>query len=258
MDHTITREQIINAIRDELRSHPWARAMWLGGSDATGRRDRFSDVDVVAVTEDANVEDGFRVVKTALEKLSPIDLEWRVPSPTWHGHEQVFCRLRDADPHLFIDLVVIKKSAPPHLKFLETERHGEPVVIFDRDGFVARVPLDWPTHQQKLRARLERIRVTFPIFQPLVTRAIERGQPVDASYWYMQLTLVPLVELLRMRHCPDRFDFGMRYLFDDLPPEWYRQVCEIVLPGSLDAMRTCRDRAERMFNETLAMLDATP
>jgi len=33
------------------------------------------------------------------------------------------------------------------------------------------------------------------------------------------VTLAPLIELMRIRHCPDRFDFGPRYLDRDLPAE---------------------------------------
>ena len=39
------------------------------------------------------------------------------------------------------------------------------------------------------------------------------------SYW--GYTMKPLVELLRMRYCAVRWDFGMRYLDCDLPPAVY-------------------------------------
>ena len=42
------------------------------------------------------------------------------------------------------------------------------------------------------------------------------------AYW--MATIKPLVELLRMRHSPVRWDFGMRYLDRDLPPSVYDQV----------------------------------
>lgn len=247
----IPRQAIIDALHQEFAKLPWAHAAWLGGSDATGRLDRFSDIDLVVALDDDRVEESFVLVKRVLEGMSPIDLEWRVPSPTFHGHEQVFYRLRDADPHHMIDFVPMKLSAPAATRFLDRERHGVPVILFDRVNYCATVPMDEPSLAQKRRARLERIRVTFPLFQTLVTRAIERGQPADAAYWYMQMTLLPTVEILRMVHAPDRFDFGMRYLYDDLPSGVYKELCEIVLPGSLEGVRVCRERAERMFNAAL-------
>jgi hypothetical protein len=253
----IARQAIIDAIHLAIADLPWAHAAWLGGSDATGRLDRFSDIDLVVAVDDDRIEEAFSVVRACLQTLSPIDLEWRVPSPTFHGHEQVFYRLRDADPHHMVDFVPMKLSAPPPTRFLDRERHGVPVVLFDRVDFCATVPMDQPSIEQRRRTRLERIRVTFPLLQPLVTRAVARGQPADAAYWYMQLTLLPTVEILRMLHAPDRFDFGMRYLYDDLPPEVYAQVCALVFPGSLHAVLDCRARAEAIFNRALAAFDAS-
>lgn len=251
----IPRQAIIDALHRRLGELPWVRAAFLGGSDATGRLDRFSDIDLVVGVDDERVEEAFGVVRGTLEALSPIELEWRVPSPTFHGHEQVFYRLGDADPHHLIDFVVMKRSAPPGTRFLDRERHGVPIILFDRENFCEPVPMDAPSIEQRQRARLERIRVTFPMFQPLVTRAIERNQPADAAYWYMQLTLLPTVEILRMVHAPERFDFGMRYLYDDLPREVYAEVCEIALPGSLEGIRSCRERAEGLFVGALRALD---
>jgi hypothetical protein len=250
----LDRQSIIAALEGAYSTASWARAAWLGGSDATGRLDRFSDIDLVVAVDDERVEEAFAVATAALEALSPIELKWRVPSPTWHGHEQVFYRLRDADPHHMIDLVVMKRSTPPSGRFLDRERHGVPIVLFDRENFCAAVPLDRPSLEEKRRARLERLRATFPLFQPLVTRAVERGQPCDAAYWYMQLTLLPTVEALRMLYCPDRFDFGMRYLYDDLPADIYAQVAKLALPGSLEAVRNCRADAEQLFMAALAGL----
>lgn len=244
---TIDRGLLTAAMGEALAEQPWALAAWLGGSDATGRCDRFSDIDLVCIVEDDAVERTFETVRDGLVRLSPIDMEWRVPGPAWHGHEQVFWRLRDVDPHLIIDVVVIKASSLPAQRFLEPERHGRPRVLFDRGGWVAAVPMDASAHEAKLRARLDRLRVTFPMFQPLVTRAIERGQPCDAAYFYTQLTLLPTVEVLRMRHCSERFDFGMRYLRDDLPADVYERVCRLALPGTLEGIRSCRADAERLF-----------
>ena len=39
----------------------------------------------------------------------------------------------------------------------------------------------------------------------------------NAMASYLAYSIRPLVELLRMRHCPDRFDYGLRYLDRDLP-----------------------------------------
>jgi hypothetical protein len=45
--------------------------------------------------------------------------------------------------------------------------------------------------------------------------------------------LKPLAELLRMRHSPARWDFGMRYMDRDLPPATYEKFCDLMFVRDL-------------------------
>jgi hypothetical protein len=56
--------------------------------------------------------------------------------PTWHGHAQGFCRLQGTNEFAFIDVVVMNHGEGP--RFNEVERHGNPVVLFDKDGALRR------------------------------------------------------------------------------------------------------------------------
>lgn len=262
MSHTLTRSQMLDALHEALGADPGVRAVWIAGSAATGRLDEYSDIDLMCAAADDHVEETIALVRRTLESLSPIEIEWRLPAPTWHGHEQAFYRLRDAGPHLLLDLLVMKLSAAPASRFLEHERHGVPRVLLDRDGFVVAQPMDRAAHEAKLRARLERLRSSFPLLQTIVTRAIARNQPCDAAYFYMQLSLLPVVEVLRMLHSPDRFDFGMRYLRDDLPAIEYARVCGLALPEGcehgrgLEQLAARQRAAEALFRETEQTLRA--
>jgi hypothetical protein len=66
----------------------------------------------------------------------------------------------------------------------------------------------------------------------------------------------PLVEVLRMKHCPDRYDFGLRYLDRDVPPEVRREIESLVLPATPEEIVANRARAETMFHACLRDLDA--
>ncbi|MCP3914858.1 MAG: nucleotidyltransferase domain-containing protein, partial [bacterium] len=125
------RSNLITALDAALGELPFVRAAWLGGADATDRVDEYSDVDLLVVAEDERVEDVFSALEPVLESLSPIDRRYRLPPPTWHGHEQAFYRFRDASPHTLLDLVVLELSSDE--RYLERERHGDAVVLLDRD-----------------------------------------------------------------------------------------------------------------------------
>jgi len=249
----LERQTIIDTLAEGLRREPFVLAASLGGSFATGRTDAYSDIDLGLIVEDDRVEDAFAALERVLAGLSPIDARHRLPEPTWHGHAQVFLRLADADPHHFVDACVMKRSAPD--KFGERERHGEPRILFDPQGLFRIVPLNRTAHAAKLQSRLAALRETYAMFQPLVVRAVERGHAAEAAYWYLNLTLKGLVEILRMRHCPDRYDFGLRYLDRDLPAELRREIEALAYPRDASELARFRERAAARFDAELAALD---
>lgn len=249
----IERRTIIDALAEGLRLEPYVLAVGLGGSFASGRVDEFSDIDLTVVVEDEHVEDGFVRLEAILTSLSPIELHHRLPEPTWHGHSQAFLRLAYADPHHFVDVCVMKRSAPD--KLTERERHGDAQILFDPEGLLGTAPFDRPAHDAKMLARLAVLRETYPMFQPLLVRAVARGHVAEATYWYVNLTLKGLVEILRMRHCPDRYDFGLRYLDRDLPPEIRVEIEQLAYPRDADELAGFQLRAQAHFESELQAFD---
>jgi hypothetical protein len=210
-------------------------------------------VDIQALVEDDRVDDAFAVVREALEKLSPIAHRHRLPEPMWHGHSQELLALRDASPDHFVDFVVMKRSNEDRL--LEPERHGSAEILFDKEGLIRPSPFDRAAHNEKMRARLPALRELFFLLQNLPSKAVKRGIAPDAVHFYQGYTVRPLVELLRMRHCPDRYDFGVRYLDRDLPDALRREIADLVMPVSLEDLEAKRSRAEAIFRENLEALD---
>ena len=248
------RQDILDTLLDGVGKIPWILAVWSGGSDASGRTDELSDVDLFVIVEDERVEEAFEVLHAILARLSPIEVAWRMPSPTPFGCEQEFLRLVGTQPCHMVDVVVMKRDDEE--LFLERERHGAPLVLLDRAGLATPVPLDRAKHLAKLQKRLPVLRKRFDLFQNLVTKAVARGARADAVHTYVNATLGPLVELLRMRHCPERYDYGLRYLDRDLPPELREEVEALALPPSLADVETYRQRAQALLEENLRALDA--
>ncbi|MFO0873589.1 MAG: nucleotidyltransferase domain-containing protein [Phycisphaerales bacterium] len=243
---TDPRSPLVAALHAAFVDAPWALAAWLGGSDASGRTDAWSDVDLLLIVEDDAVERAFDVARGTLEAIAPMVRSLRLPEPTWHGHAQMFFQLAGWAEWHMIDLVVQRRSGPAE-RFLEPERHGTQVVLFDRAGLVRPQPMDRAAHAARVAARREQILARFELLQHLVTKAILRGDVVEAADRYMSFTLRPLVDLLRIQSCPDRFDFGMRYLDRDLPPALRREIVSIALPGGLEELAAAHERAKAMF-----------
>lgn len=243
----LTRDDILTALQSALQPLPHVHAVWQGGSIAFGRNDAWSDIDLQVDTDDDRVDEVLAVCERTLEALSPIELKYVLPQPTWHGHSQVFYQLRDAGEFLVVDLAVIRHSNP--LKFLESEIHGDAVVLFDKVGVVKAEPLDRREWDRKLSDRLESLRVTFPLFQHLVRKEILRRRPIEALAFYVNYALRPLVEVLRMRHSPFRYNFNTRLIYSDLPADVIARLEPLFFPADLDDLRAKHAQAEAWWAE---------
>ena len=228
------RLEVRDRLHRELEQRSWVLAAWEGGSAAFGRADEFSDLDLQVLVEDGSVEAALDLVEDVLVTMGGISHRHRLPEPTSHGHTQVFYRLEEGAPYFLLDLVVLERSKPGRL--LERERHGEPIVLFDRTGEVGAVPIDAAEHEQVLAARLRRLRETVPLFADFTDKELRRGNVAGAVAMYHAFLLRPLTELLLMLHCPERFDFGLRYTAFDLPPDAAARLERLWLAGDAGAI----------------------
>jgi hypothetical protein len=126
----------------------------------------------------------------------------------------------------------LRAGEPDH--YLEVERHGHIIPLFDKGDWLRPRPLDKAALATKRDRRFRELQTWFPVSQSFVHKAILRGQHAEAVTAFWAYTVRPLAELLRMRYCPVRWDFGMRYLDRDLPPAVYNQVRDLVFIRDLD------------------------
>lgn len=250
----LDRTTIIEELAHELPKHEVFRAAWLAGSDATGRTDELSDIDLMMIAEDGAVEDAFAIFLRIVSEISPIALDYRLPAPTWHGAEQVFLQLERTPDWLMIDAVVLERSKPH--PWLEVERHGEAHVLFDKDGLVRPAHVDRAAIDRTIRENVERLRKRFALFHHLPVKLARRGLPVDAVHFYHALVLKPLVDLLRAVHCPERHDYGFRYLKDDLPKAEYEALCRLAYPAPSDIVLFV-DEVKSMFASYSSKVETT-
>lgn len=243
----VGREQVLAALRAAAEGEPCVLAAYLGGSDATGRTDGLSDVDLGLIGEDGTTERVLGVVRSALAALSPISYEFRMPEPAWHGMTQVFWGLEGAPDWLVVDLCVMERNRPT--MFTERERHGEPVVWFDREGLVVVNDLDRVKHSEKVRAGVRVAVGMLGLGGPLVRKGLARGCVAEASAFYHRMVLGQVVVLARAVHCPERFDFGARYLDRDVPAGVRAQIDRLSLPAGLEGLESATAECEAWGRE---------
>ena len=250
----LSREQVLSALVNALEPLAHVHAFWEGGAAGFDRVDQWSDADVQMVVEDDRVEETFEVIEAALGSLSEIDVKFRLPEPTWHGHSQCFYRLKDASPYLMIDLVIMKETSDAD-RFMEASIHGKPNVFFDKKNVVQDKAVDLETHLTKIKGRLESLRNMFNLFWILTPKEIYRGNSIEAMSFYMNYTMRPLVEALRIKHCPIRFFYSTRYVHYDLPQQVVTRLETLYFPKDTKTMAKYREEAETWFWEVLDEID---
>ena len=250
---TLSRERLTSALVEALEPQPWTDALWEGGSAAFGRLDEWSDLDLCLQVEPGRREDGLAAAREALLGLSPIEVEWRVPEPAWHGHSQCFWRLEAAGEFLVVDFAVLERGSTE--RFLETERHGRALALFDKGEWVRPEPLDRDSLRRRIAARADSLRRTWRLFRKLALKEARRGRSLEAAAFWQSHVLRPLVALLRMRHSPERHDFGFRQVHEDLPAAIVAELEALTWPAGPEALPALLERAEALFERTLAGLE---
>ncbi|HEX7318954.1 MAG TPA: hypothetical protein VF399_01185 [bacterium] len=252
----LDRKKIIETLISDLKPLEYIHAMWEMGSASFNRLDQWSDIDLMLVCGDDKVEDTLTAAEKSLTALSGLAIKYRLPEPTWHGHAQVFWRLKSASPFLFFDLVVMKRSSKD--KFLQYEIHGEPVVHFDKTGVIKNEPVDKSVFEKKLKNRLAAMKATFELFQVLTEKELNRGNDIHAYSFYIAHTFRPLVMALRMKYNPIHFDFFTAYLYHELPREVVERLRSLYLLDSIDEIKKAQKKAQKWFWETVKELDKKP
>ena len=247
-EYKIGREEILSALVAVLEPLEQVHALWEGGAAGFDRVDQWSDLDLQMVVADDSVEEIFERVEETLLSLSEIELKYRLPEPTWHGHSQCFYRLKDASPFLMVDLAVMRENSEAD-RFMEARIHGVPRVIFDKTGAVQDKPVDVEEHIKKIQGRLDTLKTMFDLFWILAPKEIKRGNSIEAVSFYMNYTLRPLVEVLRIKHCPIRFFYYTRYVHYDLPPDVVARLETLYFPIDLQTVGEYRQEAEKWFWE---------
>ncbi len=239
------RERITTTLTGALEVLPPVLAGWESGSIAFDREDAYSDLDLNFLLDDALAEDAFyAAVVSALETVSLVVASH--PEPPGR-----YFKLAEAGDFLLVDVCLYRSA--DYRERLDVERHGKIRPLFDKGQWLRADATAGDSQAARRAERLADLEAWFSVSQGFVRKAMLRGREVEALAALWAYTLRPLVELLRMRHCPARWDFGMRYLDRDLPAPVYEEVRALLfVPGAGDLVEhhaKAAAWAERLLQE---------
>ena len=248
------RLRITDAVINALQPLPFVLAGWESGSVAFDRVDEFSDIDLNFLLDNAFPVDAvYDVVESTLETVSPVVASHAEPPGRYF-------KLTEGGDFLLVDVCIFRTGN--FRERLDIERHGRVRPLFDKAQWL-RSDISAGVSQVASRAmRLEDLLAWFSVSQAFVRKAILRGQEAEAFAAFWGYTLKPLVELLRMRHCPSRWDFGMRDLHRDLPGPVYDELRGLMFVGESDKLAEHLSKAtawgERLLRELKSAAEPSP
>jgi hypothetical protein len=212
---------------------PDLRTAWIGGSAATGGYDDHSDLDINMLATPGTFERVYDdLVASLVGAFSPTSL-WQLPDTTYADGRQCFATFDDSPgdlstPTRLVDVVVF--DATEEHRHIDVRRHGTPIVRFDPDGLLVLHHDDETAMRTGMEQAIEQIRQRRLVAEWLVSRAVARGHLPEAVALYLRVALIPVVQLLRARDCPERHDYGLRYIHTDLRPGDAARI-DTLLPG---------------------------
>jgi len=240
----LSRLSIVQAMTDALEPLSFVQAFYEGGAAAFHRIDVWSDIDLYIVVDDAMVPKTFRVVEEVLASLSPIRLIHEESWPAASGK---------AGEYLLVDLAVLTVSAPD--KFLVREIHGEVVFLFNKRDSIQIPPLDREAFVRGLLDHRRRLRERMELFGPFVEKELLRGHRLEALEFYRALVVPSLVGALRMRYGPLHYDFRMRYVYRELPPDVVRRLEGLTFVTDTKDLATKYREARAWFDKAIEEVD---
>ena len=247
-EQTLTRDDILGALKRALEPKKSILAMWEGGAAAFGRVDRWSDIDLMVAAKDGQAAKVAGDIERILRRLSPVTAQLSMKHPNWPDMIHTFYKLRKADEYLLVDVGVLPQNCPD--KLLETEIHGRVVIHFDKASICLPPKLDRREFLAGMKMRRARLASMFEMISNFVIKELNRKNYIEAQYNYFMI-LDMLVEALRMKHGPYHFNFRGRYLHYELPPMTVKKLQALFYVKDTADLRRKQALVRRWFKELI-------
>lgn len=250
------KKQVRKQILENIELLPEVVAAWEGGSAANGSGDQYSDIDLCLLTR-VPLQAVLNKVESLLQKFEVIH-KWQ-PSKSAFGDgiiQSVFV-LNNAPQYFFVDVAVFDQAFPQLLKdFLEIERHGRPIIYFDKENAIKPGHTDAEALFKRQQIRVNDLKNGFPIFKTLVLKEIDRGLAIDAIGFYQNGLVRPLIEVLGMIYCPYTADFGMRYIHKTFPLDQQKLIEDLNYVSKVQDLHEKIAKAEKAFEDAVRQVQS--
>lgn len=251
----ITREQIIEILKELALSKRYVHAMWLEGADGLGRVDEYSDIDVWFSVSDSYADTLIPFCIEALRKLG--DIPYQNIDTVKHSCGEIFqanIKIEGTSPFLYVDICVQKLSRDKRATtFTENDPAEFPLVIFDKKNIIAyRKSTPMPKFLQdeiiadQKRVFLQRARAI---------KYIHRNRFIEAISYFSQYCVMPVVTLARLIYTPRNWQYGTCHISVHLPKDVVAEIERLSQNKTVQDVAKNVELAEKLFEKYLSQLE---
>jgi hypothetical protein len=244
----ISRDTIINVIKERFIPMKEVHAYWLEGSDALNAVDEYSDVDIWLDVDDGYEDIVFQLAEEEFLKLGALDFKFRVnhEHPKIHQH---FYHIEGSSEYLLIDFCIQSHSRDRNeYKYVEGDILELPKVIFDKTGIITIVKEDEVVDTSLILDRINEISSRYKQHSRVI-KYVERNNYPEAFIYYLKFVADPLVELMRIKYTPKYHYLHFIHISNHIPKEetsrleYYYQISSLddIRVKTMEAKETCNN-----------------
>ncbi|MBP5726940.1 MAG: hypothetical protein J6Y48_07670 [Clostridia bacterium] len=251
----LTRDRIIQHLKDFAIQKPYVFAMWLEGADGVGAVDEYSDIDFWFDVSKEQQESFLFECISELEKLGPVDSRM---DEIRQEIAQSNIHLANTPEYLTLDLCVQSHEIRGRevTCFDPGDRVEQPLVLFDKDNII-RFEERSPVSAAELSAVFDNCRNRI-LQESRVRKYIKRGLYLEAYAKYLDNIAEPLVTIARLIWLPEHYDYSLCHISSHLPDVVVKELEKLYRVRSLEDIEQNLDyakellvRYERQWNDSL-------
>jgi hypothetical protein len=249
----ISRDIIIEKLKDALEPLPYFYAFWLEGADATHTVDRYSDLDFWVDVEDDFEQHSYIAIEKILSEIARIDYKYIEPQ----GHPKLRQRvyhLAGTGEYLLIDFNwQLHSRAKDEYFYIKDSSVENALVLFDKVNiirFLEDNPLKYKAWND---ARLGESKYRYTQ-HARVTKYILRKQYLESYTYYNRYVLEPLINVLRILYTPAYASLHLLHISRHLPETELNMLEYFAKIPTLEDMARKIPEAEKWFSELIGRL----
>lgn len=245
----VTKNSIIQILEKGLKGNTAVYAFWLEGSEASGRADKHSDLDIWLDVKDGRENAIARESIALLQTLSPVDfLNESKPHPKIRHHA---IHLLGMPKTLTIDLCI--QSHSRKYVFKEGVPDDKIKVVFNKKRTIKYRKLNKTRLHIEIEKRIEHLSKTYDFFfNAYYYKHVIRGNFIDAFYYYQNYVIEPIIDLFKIKYSPgERGSLCWKHISDVLPGKVVKTIEYYYKINSVKEMEAKSQEAKRLCHRLI-------